>query len=797
MRNALRRAVGGFVLGIVAGALPGMAAAPIPHPQWLALKAREPQRAASALATALAARPAPLPGEGLAIRNAFTTREGRTVVRFDQTQAGFRVYGAMGLGHVEADGRITVHGKGLLPGAVPQGVPSLSADQAKAIALSHLGLKGRPLPPKVEQVVFPTALADGLKAAYDPSTRSLSVDRTYSVLGGRPAAAHVWAYQVDVFTRNAEDGITDMRLIIDAATGAVLKKLTNLQTQAAPEVLLPGTPAKGSGMGQYVGNVTLDTTQAEDGTFGLRDGTRGSLPNPYFLAYENIDLTGITTFWEIHTPENWGWLSLYAGKTANLWGDGFPFMDFPHEGDGNGETAAVDAHFGLGLTWDMYRNVFGREGLDGEGTTPFAQVHIRNPGTGMKFDNAMWSNNLYGMFFGDGTYYPDTTFPPDSPMPGNPMGMMSLTELDIAGHELSHGLTFSTAGLIYSGESGGLNEASSDIMGTLVEAYANRPAGQDDTIPDYGTDWLMGSRTRPSGPLRYMRKPSRDHLSADNWYEGLDWMEVHYSSGPMNRCFYYLAQGASASVLDETHSDYLPGGMDGIGNDKAGRIWFKALTEFMTPTTTYVQAGECMLEAAAELYGAASPEAQAVRNALTAINVQAEGMPLLTRVTFPVVHSGGVLGGDPGEFLSRLKIVPQGTAVTVTAAVLNNADTAITLKVGAHRATIASPVDADPTEAGTVNGDGTWTAPLRQGFFFITALSKARPEQFAEGLVLVVNLDADADNEQDAVDLGAAAFSWYLGQTLRPTHSPYGGYTVDDLDVQLFQEAIQTAWNQK
>src|SRR2546422_8139118 len=114
-----------------------------------------------------------------------------------------------------------------------------------------------------------------------------------------------------------------------------------------------------------------------------------------------------------------------------------------------------------------------------------------------------------------------------------------LTSLDVAGHEMTHGVTANTAGLRYSGESGGLNEATSDMFGTSVEWYANNSA-------DPG-DYLIGEKIDINGdgsPLRYMDKPSKDGRSADYWYRGVGRLNVHYSSGPANHWCYLLSEGS-------------------------------------------------------------------------------------------------------------------------------------------------------------------------------------------------------------------------------------------------------------
>ncbi len=112
-----------------------------------------------------------------------------------------------------------------------------------------------------------------------------------------------------------------------------------------------------------------------------------------------------------------------------------------------------------------------------------------------------------------------------------------LTSLDVAGHEMTHGVTSNTAGLIYSGESGGLNEATSDIFGSMVEYYANN-------ANDPG-DYKIGEEIFRNGTsvIRYMYKPSADGVSADCWYPGVGNIDVHYSSGIANHFYYMLAEG--------------------------------------------------------------------------------------------------------------------------------------------------------------------------------------------------------------------------------------------------------------
>ncbi len=160
---------------------------------------------------------------------------------------------------------------------------------------------------------------------------------------------------------------------------------------------------------------------------------------------------------------------------------------------------------------------------------------------------------------------------------GDGTRMGPLVALDVAGHEMTHGVTSKTAGLTYSGESGGLNEATSDIFGTLVEFHAANPE-------DPG-DWLIGEEVVRDGfgrdALRYMDEPSKDGLSADCWDASVKDLDVHHSSGVANHFAYLLAEGSGAKTLGGVaHNSPACDGstVTGIGRAKLGKIWYRALT---------------------------------------------------------------------------------------------------------------------------------------------------------------------------------------------------------------------------
>jgi Zn-dependent metalloprotease len=722
--------------------------------------------------------------DGFRPRASHVNAQGTSIVRFVQEHQGVRVWGAEAIAHVHPNGGVKTVTSGIATQVTVSGTPRLTADQAIHIALRDLAPKGSlGTTPRAEQIVFPTRFTGGLVTRWDPAHRRNRVDPAMSVIARPPAAPYVWAWEVHTVLLNRLDGHVERTFIVDASTGAILRKGSDLRTAATV----------GTGHGFYNPDVKLGTTRDRDGGFSMVDSTRGALPN-VFLSGDAITFytyvgpaTGLITLYEDHLN---GGFAVYEGNKVDTWGDGKAFvgsfigdpanLDYSYaETTVNGQTPAVDAQYGVGTTWDYYKNVFDRNGIDDLGTSTFSYTHELDPLSGGPLDNASWSDELFGMFYGDGSW------------PFNPLGFQEVASMDVTGHEMTHGVTAATAGLIYDGESGGLNEATSDCMGEMVEAYSQRDAGTDSIVPE-GNDWLVGAGPGRGTPLRYFDKPSKDGESEDQWYDGIALREVHYSSGAMNRAYYFLSHGASASSADDGYSPYLPGGMTGIGNNRSAHILYKALSEYYTPSTGFADARAAFIQAAQDLYG--QTEVTAVMSAFAAINVgEAPGASPRTLVTLPAVHATGYLSvlDDVFEGFDRAPIFPIGTTVTLTANVANNSNTDVTWLLQGR--------PSFKTCSGTINPDGIWTTSnsdwaARDDNCWITAVSKADPLAFAVGNAFLVNLDADDDLEQDAIDLGSMAMSWGLSTAISPSNSPLEFGFVSDFDAAVAVEAIRNAF---
>jgi Zn-dependent metalloprotease len=257
------------------------------------------------------------------------------------------------------------------------------------------------------------------------------------------------------------------------------------------------------------------------------------------------------------------------------------------------DTAVTQAYDGLGDTYSLFWDAFGRDSIDGSGMRLDATVHF-----GQRYDNAFWDGAR--MVFGDG----------DGEIFRGFTGSIS-----IIGHELAHGVTERTAGLVYQGQSGALNEHVSDVFGVLVEQRVLGQTAQDAT-------WLVGAgifTEQVKGvAIRSMRAPGtayddpmlgkdpqpthmRDYVETSDDNGG-----VHINSGIPNRAFVALAEALGGNAWE-----------------RAGRIWYETLAgDRLTPTATFAQFAAATAVVADEVYGDDSDEARAVADAWESVGVE-------------------------------------------------------------------------------------------------------------------------------------------------------------------------------
>ena len=246
------------------------------------------------------------------------------------------------------------------------------------------------------------------------------------------------------------------------------------------------------------------------------------------------------------------------------------------------DPAENEAYAGLGNTYDYYWSVFGRDSIDGQGRALHGCVHF-----GTDYPNAFWDG--HAMFFGDGDgqFLTRTT-----------------AGIDVIGHELTHGVTQYEANLVYSGQSGALNESISDVFGIQVKQKA---LGQTSETSDWliGAD-IVGPARAPA--LRSMKDPGKANphddqpADMDSYVDGGD---VHTNSGIPNRAFYLAASTLGGNAWDV-----------------AGPVWYAALRDNrLNPTASFQEFARLTVANAQQTYGQQSKEADAVSGAWDTVKV--------------------------------------------------------------------------------------------------------------------------------------------------------------------------------
>ncbi|HXH95208.1 MAG TPA: M4 family metallopeptidase, partial [Thermoanaerobaculia bacterium] len=257
-----------------------------------------------------------------------------------------------------------------------------------------------------------------------------------------------------------------------------------------------------------------------------------------------------------------------------LWSEG---------GTQTSDTTAQAAYNYAGNVYDYYKNVLGRDSYDNAGATIISSVHYSS-----SYNNAFWNGSQ--MVYGDGD---GTTFIPLS------------KALDVDAHELTHAVTERTAALAYSNESGALNEATSDIMGNSCEAYSKNAGTPNSNTWKVGED--IYTPNTAGDALRYMNNPTQDGSSKD-WYPSrytgtADNGGVHSNSGIANLAYYLMVMGGTHPRSMSTVVVPALSATSSTSLDMAQRIWYRALTVYMTSSTNFQGARNATAQAAADLYG--------------------------------------------------------------------------------------------------------------------------------------------------------------------------------------------------
>jgi bacillolysin len=371
------------------------------------------------------------------------------------------------------------------------------------------------------------------------------------------------AYKVNVNFLGEQPG--NWFVYVDAKTGNIVDQYNALMHAGEYSA------SKGSGLGVKGDHRVLNISHQNEA--GSHQGSTFYL---YDSSLENAE--GIFTY---------DFKNQWRSSSTRLPGDLFASKDAAWTSDY--ERAGVDAHYNSEKVYDYFLNEHGRNSIDGKGMAIVSTVHY-----GDKYNNAFWNGSQ--MTYGDG----DGEF------------MISLSAgLDVAAHEMTHGVTNTSANLKYRFQSGALNEAFSDIFGALID--------EDDW--ELGED-IMGESAVEGGrdALRSLSNPSRFPVGS---------AYVPYGNGegmyPKHMDEYYdlpmdLDNGGvhiNSSIIN--HAAYITG--EQIGKQKLGKIYYRALTVYLTPDSNFSDARQALLQSADDLYGGDSAEYKATQAGLDGVGI--------------------------------------------------------------------------------------------------------------------------------------------------------------------------------
>jgi bacillolysin len=425
------------------------------------------------------------------------------------------------------------------------------------------------------------------------------------------------AYKLDIY---AQYPMSRQIVFVDAVNGSILGKRELIHT----------TNATGTAVTAYTGTQTI-TTDFNGTTYRLRETGRGNGINTYDMRLAGTNYGSAVDF----TDADNNWNNVNANK----------------------DQYATDGHWGTEKTYDYYLSKHNRNSVDNAGFALNSYVHTNLVAFGYGNNiNAFWDGSR--MTYGDGGTSGSTTYTP-------------LTALDVCGHEITHGVTERTSNLVYSKESGAMNEGFSDIFGTAIEFYAKGTGG----------NWMIGENI--GAAFRNMANPNQ--FSQPDTYGGTYWVNttsctptnnndqcgVHTNSGVLNFWFYLLSQGGSGT--NDISSAYT---VTGIGIDKAAAIAYRTNTTYLVSTSTYANARTYAIQSAIDLYGAGSAEVIATTNAWYAVGVGAAyssacGTP--TALTASAITSSGATlswtaGSNAVSYLVEYKLTSASTWTTLAAA---------------------------------------------------------------------------------------------------------------------------------
>ncbi|MEM8525776.1 MAG: M4 family metallopeptidase [Bacteroidota bacterium] len=493
---------------------------------------------------------------------------GQTHIRMLQEYEGLEVYGGEVILHTDATGKMNLFNGRYSPSPKLKNLmPTLGKDAAFAIAESDLA----------KRTYFQELSKENKKYTSGNSAKLLIFHKDL-----QPNQAHLAWHLVVV-----PNLLDRWEYFIDAHSGEILLQMNTscsfyghvhgknhkthqgvcVEELPKADLELPSNgPVVARGTDLF-GEVRQFGAYEENGQFFMVDASQPMFNEEQF---RNGDLVGVLATIDAKNTQpgdNFN-ASLATSSNKDNWND----------------PKAVSAHYNSTLCYNYYRQKFNRNSINGSGGNIRAFFNVTENGAQM--DNAFWNGEA--IFYGNG----DVAF--NAPLQ---------KALDVAGHEMTHGVVQETAGLIYLGQSGALNESFSDVFGVLIENETYQLAED-----------VADTRVFRSGAMRDMANPNNGgNRFGDNGWQPATMSQyvnlsndqdnggVHVNSGVPNFAFFKIATA--------------------IGVEKAEQIYYRALSQYLTRSSQFIDARLALVQAAADRHGASSSEVAAVKRAFDEVGI--------------------------------------------------------------------------------------------------------------------------------------------------------------------------------
>ncbi|GAJ98577.1 M4 family metallopeptidase [Geomicrobium sp. JCM 19055] len=510
------------------------------------------------------------PKDELTVVDKTTDEYGMTHITYQQTMNGFPVEGHKLIVHFDANGTISSVNGNYHDGNVKT-VQSISIDDREAIEIAkeHVGAPSDlEYEPSAELVIYP--MGDEAVTVQKVNVNFMGEDPgNWFVFVDVASGDVVDAY--NTIGHVAEDaGLDEEQVDVVAQPSPTLLE-TAVNVQALPEDIDRSDfgPMHGSGFGVHgdyrVLNLVYKISDIPQGTFKLFDWTRPDFDGIYTYDMKNQ----------------------YQSSTFRLPGD--PFTNNTAGFNSTYDAPGVDAHYNSTKVYEYFLEEHDRNSLDDEGAALISSANY-----GDNYNNAFWNGRQMAYGNGDGQQF--------IPLSAG---------LDVAAHEITHGVITNTAGLLYRFESGAVNESIADIFGVLVDT-SSWDIG-DNII---GEAWLNEGRTA----LRSLEEPGKFPVNANyvEYGDGSGVFPAHmdeFYDMPLN-----VDNGGvhvNSSIIN--HAAYLIG--DEVGREALGNIVYRALTVYLTPISNFSDTRFAFIQSAIDIYGEGSDEVEATVDAFDGVGI--------------------------------------------------------------------------------------------------------------------------------------------------------------------------------